>query len=331
MSGFPDLEIDRTSGVPVYRQAIEQIASMVRSGALRPGDRLPPERQLASELGIARGTITKVYEELSRSGIVDVTQGRGTFVSARQDVEPAGRKERAVELIRRLFSELSDLRFSHREMRALIDLLLWDLEHQAERLNIAAVDCSPEALRILARQLGFISRIGIKTILLDELASASGPEQRLSGFDLILTTATHYSELLGVAQGLKDRLVQVVVSPSQETIISLAGIKPGQRIGILCESGQFRAIIEKRLDALRITDRADHLVLPAAAARTESFVAGKEVLIVPPDFAALVDRDAARALAVFTERGGKIIPFDYQIERGSLVYLEERIKGLMEQ
>lgn len=67
-----ELQIDRASEVPVYRQIIEKIASLIRAGSLKPGDRLPPERELSAQLGIARGTITRAYEELARNGIVEV-------------------------------------------------------------------------------------------------------------------------------------------------------------------------------------------------------------------------------------------------------------------
>ena len=142
-----ELQIDRASEVPVYRQIIEKIASLIRAGSLKPGDRLPPERELSAQLGIARGTITRAYEELARNGIVEVASGRGSFVSARQDVIPSGRKERAVQLINGLMKELVELRFSYREIKSMVDLVVLEREEQLESLSIAVVDCSPEALK----------------------------------------------------------------------------------------------------------------------------------------------------------------------------------------
>ena len=133
-----------------------------------------------------------------------------------------------------------------------------------------------------------------------------------------------------MAPALKDRLLRVVVSPSQETIIHLAGLKPSQTIGILCESPQFLAIIKLKLDDLCLTNAVGHLFWPAAAEEIEAFLDDKDVLIVPPVFPALLNRETAPILTEFTEGGGRILPFDYQIERGSMVYLEERIKDLKE-
>jgi DNA-binding transcriptional regulator YhcF (GntR family) len=325
-----EIKIERESDIPVYRQIIEKITSLVASGGLKPGDRLPPERELALQLGIARGTITKAYEELVRSGILEVAQGRGSFISTRQDVLPRGRKEKAVELIGGLVNELENLRFSSREIKSLFDLILLEREERTEHFHVAAVDCSPESLKIFCRQLGFLSRIRINTILLDELDRAPDAEKRLSEFDLVLTTTTHHSEVMGLAQRLKDRIVQMAFSPSAETIISLAGVKPAQTIGILVESPQFLEIIRIKLHDLCLTNRVEHQFCPCDGEQLGRFVEDKDVLIVPPAFQASLDRETAQVVAEFTEGNGKIIPFDYQIERGSMVYLEERIKNLLE-
>jgi DNA-binding transcriptional regulator YhcF (GntR family) len=322
------LQIDRSSDLSAYRQIIERIASLVQTGRLSPGGRLPTERELSSWLRVARGTVTKAYAELSRSGLIEITPGRGAFVSSRQDVIPAGRNQRAMELISSLVNDLTDLRFSYREIKSMVDLAVLEREERLEGLSVALVDCSPEALTMLCHQLTVLSRIPGKSILLDELASDRDPARRLSAFDLIVTTATHYSEVLGLAPSLQDRMVRVVVSPSQQTIVSLAGLRPSQTIGVLCESRQFLGIVKQKLEDLSLANEVGHLTWPCAVEQIEAFLAEKDVLIVPPVFSRLLNRETAPVLTEFTQGGGRIIPFDYQIERGSMVYLEERIKHL---
>ena len=77
--------------------------------------------------------------------------------------------------------ELTDLRFTYQEIRTMVDLIILDLEERFENLNVVVVDCSPEALRLFSRQLGFVSRIGIKTVLLGELTADPRPQERLTG------------------------------------------------------------------------------------------------------------------------------------------------------
>lgn len=83
------LDVNPSSGVPIYVQISTQIREAVASGALSLGERLPSVRELARQLTINPNTAAKAYEELERKGIVVKRRGRGTFV--RQDCQPASR------------------------------------------------------------------------------------------------------------------------------------------------------------------------------------------------------------------------------------------------
>ena len=81
------LEIDRNSGVPIYRQIEDFLRRMILNGALPPGKKLPSTRELALELGVSRITIKSVYEQLISEGYVQGKTGAGTFVSEGLDGE----------------------------------------------------------------------------------------------------------------------------------------------------------------------------------------------------------------------------------------------------
>ncbi|MFQ5844474.1 MAG: GntR family transcriptional regulator [Planctomycetota bacterium] len=76
--------VDLKSGVPFYRQIIEQVKFAVAGGMLSPGDRLPTVRQLAVDLSINPNTVLRAYRELEIEGVVDTQQGSGTFVGTRR-------------------------------------------------------------------------------------------------------------------------------------------------------------------------------------------------------------------------------------------------------
>jgi DNA-binding transcriptional regulator YhcF (GntR family) len=325
-----EISIDKSSESPVYRQIIEQITRKLRAGELKPGDRLPTERDLAEQLGVARGTVNRAYEELTRSQILESIPGRGSFISAQQDVAETSRKERAVKLIAELIDTLRNLRFSYREIRTLIELGILEKERMFEELSIAVVDCNPEALAVFRRQLNFLTTMPLTLFLLDDLAASTEVEKKLATFDLVLTSARHYTEVLGMAPGIKDKLIQVALSPSQDTIIALATIKPGRKLGVICESRQFRDIILNKLRDLMIDDGVEVLRY-AELDRLPLFLADKEVIIVPPSWKQPEGKVAQASLQNFTSRGGKLIVFDYQVERGSVIYVEERVRDLLAQ
>src|SRR5437763_11260455 len=73
--------LDLKSGVPVYRQIIDQVMGGIAAGALAAGHQLPTVRQLAVDLSINPNTVLRAYRELEIRGILDTQQGTGTFIS----------------------------------------------------------------------------------------------------------------------------------------------------------------------------------------------------------------------------------------------------------
>ena len=90
------IRLDDHSGVPVYRQIIDQVRGGVASGALLRGDQLPTVRQLAVDLSINPNTVVRAYRELELGGLLDSSQGMGTFIRTQQ-IE-GGQQERARQL-----------------------------------------------------------------------------------------------------------------------------------------------------------------------------------------------------------------------------------------
>jgi DNA-binding transcriptional MocR family regulator len=77
-----EIQIDRSSSTPIYRQIVERLREMILSGALPPGFRLPPERRLAESLRVNRSTVLNAYRALKGDSLVDAHVGRGTIVLA---------------------------------------------------------------------------------------------------------------------------------------------------------------------------------------------------------------------------------------------------------
>lgn len=75
------VEIDLASGVPPYEQVRLQVMAHVSAGRLRAGDRLPTIRALATDLGVAAGTVARAYRELEASGVVTTRRRTGTVVA----------------------------------------------------------------------------------------------------------------------------------------------------------------------------------------------------------------------------------------------------------
>jgi GntR family transcriptional regulator len=76
-----DLNLERTSDVPLGTQLAWKLRAAIASRTLGPGDRLPPVRELAGAAGVNVNTVRAVYARLAKQGVIESEQGRGTFVS----------------------------------------------------------------------------------------------------------------------------------------------------------------------------------------------------------------------------------------------------------
>jgi GntR family transcriptional regulator len=89
--------LDLLSGVPAYRQIIDQVQGGLASGALAAGDQLPTVRQLAVDLTINPNTVLRAYRELEIRGVLDSQQGTGTFIADRKIVQDETERGRTLE------------------------------------------------------------------------------------------------------------------------------------------------------------------------------------------------------------------------------------------
>ena len=93
--------LDMRSGIPLYRQLIDQVQAAIATQSLVPGDQLPTVRQVAVDLEINPNTVMRAYREMEIRGILDTQQGTGTFVAQqtieRDDVERSRGLEQLVE------------------------------------------------------------------------------------------------------------------------------------------------------------------------------------------------------------------------------------------
>ena len=95
--------IDPQSGLPVYRQMIDQIKYYIASATLKPGDQLPSVRELAQQLSVNPTTVVKTYAELEHEEVIEIRHGKGAFVTANRTPFAAFEKEK---VIRRLARQL---------------------------------------------------------------------------------------------------------------------------------------------------------------------------------------------------------------------------------
>jgi GntR family transcriptional regulator len=134
--------IDRESRVPAYEQIAERLVALVESGRLAVGDRLPPERDLATWVGVSRMTARAALGSLAQRGLLDRDVGRGTFVAQHKLEHDLGRFAGFTEMMRR--EGLS----ANARIRAINELAAPDTVARALELGAGAPVYRIERLRL---------------------------------------------------------------------------------------------------------------------------------------------------------------------------------------
>lgn len=112
-----EFKLDPKSGIPFYRQIIDQIKFGIASGSLNVGEQLPTVRALAVELKVNLNTITKAYKELEIQKILETQQGTGTFIgSVNIEVPEKEKKEKLNSICREFFNIASSYGFTVQDL-----------------------------------------------------------------------------------------------------------------------------------------------------------------------------------------------------------------------
>lgn len=124
--------VSPSSGVPIYRQLVDQVRRHVAGGRLRSGDFLPSVRQVALGLSVNAMTVSKAYSMLERDGVVELVRGQGMRVVARPAAAENGtlreRQEKVLPVLRQAAAEAYQLSLTGPQLKALLDRVLKEFE-----------------------------------------------------------------------------------------------------------------------------------------------------------------------------------------------------------
>lgn len=117
----PLFVVHASSGVPIYRQLVDQVEALVAGGGLRPGDLVPSVRQVAAALGVNPMTVSKAWSRLEADGVLVRDRGRGMLVAARRETASlADRRDEVQPLVDRAVTHALHLGLTPAQLVALV-------------------------------------------------------------------------------------------------------------------------------------------------------------------------------------------------------------------
>lgn len=326
--------IDKNDGIPLYLQIKEAIKKQIASRALRPGMRLPTERELAEELAVSRNTVSMAFDELKQEGFLEIEQGRGTFVAENREENPliqeltASNKEKALRLINLAIDECLDLGFSFEQILAFMTVGIREKESSLTNVRLLFTDCNREQLYNVCQQFRELAHLDMIPLILSDFLS-SHPEtqtrvvQLVKNVDLVITTTTHGQE---VAERLAEleinkEIVPVAVQPRMDSLIRLARLAGTKRVGLVCLSPEFCVIMKRTLTKLGVSDVDFDYTCTENPERLAEFIEAHDVLLA----------FAGRQKEVQKMAGEKeVIPYVHELDLGSATIVRRAVERILQ-
>lgn len=324
MSANIGIRIDRQNGTPLYLQVKRQVEYFVRSGLWEKGKRLPTERELASMLRVSRNTVSMAYRELEAEGLLFSRQGKGTFIAnAEHLLQREGSKDRLLRIIDMCIEETMALGFTLDEFLTLAQGRVRDKKELLGRIRVAFVECNREQLDYFARELELGAGVTILPVLLSDIVSDPQAAVSLSHeADIIVTTFFHLEEVKRIFSKTEKEILGIALDPSLESIVRIARLPKGKRVGMVCISEEFADRIRKSVENAGISLRLESTTTRDIQ-ELGRLVRSCDTLIVSPG--------RRREVESVMRRNTEIIEFIYKPDAGSVnllksVIMEQRRK-----
>lgn len=121
-------EIHPSSGVPIYRQLVDQVYALLAGGRLAEGQLLPSVRRVARAASVNPMTVSKAYSLLESQGVVERVRGQGMRVAKIQVGDAAARKEQFRRLLEPAFHRAQQLGLNEAETREVVEALMQEIQ-----------------------------------------------------------------------------------------------------------------------------------------------------------------------------------------------------------
>ena len=315
------IRVDENLDIPIYRQVASAITGEIKKGQLEYGYQLPTVRQLADELGIARGTIKRAYDDLEDTGMISKTRGKGTFVSWQEETIQS-RKDRAMAAIDQMLDLMEGLRFSPTEISIFLDLKMRERLQRETLVSVAAVECCQETQSMLVRSLYGLQ--GAEVFRKDLYETMHSPEGLSASADLVVTTPTHYEQVFPLVGEEKTFAAAMELTP--ESIAALSRLGKG-RLGIFAGSERF-AVLAKGA-AARYASQTVFVFRKLIGDETDMsvFLRNLDVVVAPAGILRRCTKKEEELLRAFAKEH-PVCEIAYRVDEGSMLYLSQRVKDL---
>lgn len=248
-----EFRINKKSEIPIYQQLKEQIKFFLISGALLPGTRVPPPKELGEYLQVNRNTVIAAYKELEQDGLLITKHGQGTYVSEDLSSLPdVQRKQDLLSLAHETLARTKELGFQPEDLftvvfnQTILGLDLPGITQPAIKPRAVVVECNqPDADYFVTT---FQTKLGIdaKGYVLNELPGHLDDEF-ITQADFAVTNISHLEDVKAILEPVNLNVLAVMAAPQLKLFMDLSDLPAGTRIILVCICNDWSARMKQNL------------------------------------------------------------------------------------
>jgi DNA-binding transcriptional regulator YhcF (GntR family) len=240
------INVDRTLPIAIVEQIKGQMSYAIACGQLSRGEILPSVRDLSAQLQVAPVTISQVYRELARQGLVASKPGIGTFVADIVGIAGSDPLEVTHENLRQIVDNCfrQGLMLGHGvdDIQNMFRELAEQYRMTSTVRTIVMVGNFRPATESYAREIeGILHDLNVKVtpVVLEDLVPANGLRATIESAKLVITVPTRLQEVHGLIHPRHARVTAVAFRPSLETRRRISALPPNCRIGLVATYAEF--------------------------------------------------------------------------------------------
>lgn len=323
-----EFRINKSAELPIYQQLKEQIRYFLLSGALQPGTRVPPPKDLGAYLQINKNTVIAAYKELEQEGFLVTRQGQGTYVSESLPSLPEPDSSRALlQVAAEAIAKAKALGFQPADLYTVIlnQTLLEPadrpvpFDHKRGPVQALFVECNLPDLNSFTDTLQQELGIRVNGCLLDELPNQL-ETAAVRDADLVITVFSHLEDVKAILEPLGMEIIGVMAAPQFQVLLEISALPPRSRVVLICVNEAGAAKMRSTLEAAGIR----HLQLKPCSMDNRARLAE----LLPEADQIICSRAALTELEALHPPREKVMKFFADIDRAGLEMLKKRLDGI---
>lgn len=319
-------DIDRKNGIPIYIQVKDQIMEQIKNGTLKVGTKMPPERELAKEIGTSRNTISSAYKLLEQEGVLISYQGRGTFVAEEVKTwKQHTAKDKLFKIIDLALEEAFEIGFDSKGFLNLVEERIKEKKEYLKYIKAVFFECNIEQAREFAKELETATKFSIYPAVISKLEmNDTETLKQVSESKFVITTFNHVNTVKSLISNSQKEVLGVAINPCLEAIVKIARYPDQTKFGLFCISEEFQFKIINALESAGLDNLNIDATTSKRAEDIQKIIDNSDVLIVSPG---RYDEIKKYSTIINGKNRSKkdIISFNYNLDQDSVKMIISKI------